>query len=125
MMQKCENCKEKGKILTKNSRKSEFRKKCLAKYGCHGNVKLLGPRHAIPNSFQRNFRKSRSVWWRLLQCLKKSLIFLLSACFRMSVFLVGGNYLVYFSKFKVSAGTFCPFPPPPPPPPRPNRVKPK
>ena len=58
MTQKRENCKENGKILIKNARKSKFRKTCLPKYGCHGNVKLLGPRHAIPICCQLNFRRS-------------------------------------------------------------------
>ena len=44
------NCKENGKILRiKNARKSKFRKTCLSKYGCHGNVILLGPKQ-IPMS---------------------------------------------------------------------------
>ena len=44
MMLKCENYKENTKILNKNARKSKFRKTCLSKYGCHGNVKLLIPK---------------------------------------------------------------------------------
>ena len=40
-----------GRILVKNLRKSKFEKKktCPTKYGCHRNVKLLGPRGAILN----------------------------------------------------------------------------
>ena len=56
MIQKCENCKENGKILIKNARKSKFRKTCLSKYSCQENVKLLGPRHVIPTCCQINFK---------------------------------------------------------------------
>ena len=48
-----------GKILIKNARKSKFRKACLSKYGCHGNVQLLGVKYVIPHCCQINFRKSR------------------------------------------------------------------
>ena len=51
---KCENCKDNGKILIKKASKSNFRKTCLSKCGCLGNVKLLGSRYVIPNCCQIN-----------------------------------------------------------------------
>ena len=48
MIQKCENCKENGKTLIKNARKSKFGKTCQSKYG-----------YVIPNCCQISFRKRR------------------------------------------------------------------
>ena len=41
----------------------------LSKYGCHGNVKLLGPKHVILNCCQINFRESLGAFASILKML--------------------------------------------------------